>query len=491
VVDSNQGQERTWSAKLERLLWVWWALAAWVAFAALFAFPLYKRVLVGYLPVFVGVAVALGTKHLPRNFLLRINSILYETQTKRWLAAVCVGAVLVRIPSIIFPSVPHTDHRTYYKLAIQLATGHGYGHSLLYPPGQPAWLAIWVYFFGNSLHTLIAVQCSLYIAAILLLYYSLHTWSEAAARWGCLTIAFFPSIVAYSGTLGHEGTSVFSNVALLALFLFAVGAKGWQKPVLWSSLGATAALAAFVHPTFLVLPAVLAIVLFLVMRNPLGLIWRVALVGLAMAVVIFPWSLRNYRMYGQFVPISTNFGSVLLSSNSPVSDGLYMNTDPIGADLNPIDQDRFQKKLAFAAIRNDPGLFLKRVVKRLVFMWGTDTSVLDFVLGDNPPTGITRLRAILSVMIQAFWAWFVTAWCISTTVKRPWTFRHPPFEIWAACWLGLTWVLHSVVEPHSRHHLPLVALMGLVFLPVYWSWVTSSLSAVATLSSENTVLVDS
>jgi hypothetical protein len=229
-------------------------------------------------------------------------------------------------------------------------------------------------------------------------------------------------------------------------------------------------------------------VLWFVIRNPLGLIWRVALAGSAMAVVIFPWALRNYRMYGQVSLISTNFGSVLLSSNSPASDGLYMNTDPIGANLNPIDQDRLQKSLALTAIRSDPGTFLERVVKRLVFMWGTDTSILDFVLGDNPPTGITRLRAVLSAVIQVFWAWFVVTWCISTTVNRPWRFHHPPFEIWVACWLGLTWVLHSIVEPHSRHHLPLVPLMGLVLLPVYWSWLTGNPPAATEVSSEHAAL---
>jgi hypothetical protein len=460
-----------WTAKLECLLWIWWALAAWVALAAVLAFPLYKRIPVGYLPVFVGLVIALGLGHLPRPLLRHLRSLLYGGNSRGWLTVVCFTGILVRLPVIIYPSVPHTDHRTYYKLAIQLASGAGYGNSILYPPGQPGWLSLWVRVFGASLHSLVAVQCGLCVASILLLYYSLRPYSEAAARWGCLIIAFLPSIVLYSGTLGHETTSVFSNIALLSLFLFATKARGWRGFTAWIVLGCAAAFAAFVHPTFLVLPVVLGFALLFVATSPAGLFWRVAAATFAMAAAIFPWSLRNYKLYGEFSVISTNFGSVLLSSNSPASDGLYMNTDPIGANLSPIEQDRFQKHLALAAIRNDPWTFSKRVVKRLVFMWGTDTSVLDFVLGDNAPAGITPLRAFLSAVIQVFWAWFVLAWCISTVTRPPWKFRHASFEIWAACWVGVIWVLHSVVEPHSRHHLPVLPFIGLVALPAYWSWV--------------------
>ena len=459
------------SSAAGQLLWCWWTLACYLTLFALIAFPFYKGILLGLFPVAAGALVAVSPKFIPRGWRRYLAAGFSRMVSRKWLLTVALLGFLVRVPLIIFPAIPHSDHRTYYDLGIQLASGLGYGDSILYPPGQPAWLALCIFLLGKNIHVLVFVENLLYVLAILVIYFSIRRHSETAARWGSLIVAFFPSLVIYSGTLGHENTSVFTNVGVMALFLIAASAQGSSKIGNWIVLGLFVGLAAFIRPVFLATPVVLSLVLW-IWGKQINLIIRWVLITIAaMAVVISPWVIRNYEMFGQFTLISTNFGSVLLSANAAKSDGIYMNTDPIGAELNPIAQDHYQRRLAIEAIWSHKSVFMQRMVKRLVFMWGTDTSILDFYLGDNPESGITVLRATLSMLIQSAWSWFVVAWVVAATKRPPWRRQHELFEIWCACWIGLVWVLHLIVEPHSRHHLIYIPMLAIVFLPDYWTWV--------------------
>jgi hypothetical protein len=459
--------------KAEVALWVWWAVCSWLGFASLFAFPLYKKMPVGLVPVLLGIGLGIGLKYLPARHIRSLTSMVYGGSSRSWVTAVCVLAALLRLPVVFFPSVPHSDHMTYYRLAIRLASGLGYGESLEYPPGQSAWLSVWVRLFGSNLRLLAAVQSTLMVLSVPLLYYAVARYSEKGARWGCLVVACLPSLVLWSGTLGYETTSVFAYVALLSLYLLARRTAGWREVVAWATLGCGAALAAYVHPTFLSLPVLLGLVLWLQGASLRHLLARVIIVAAAMGAVLAPWTIRNYHKFGGICLVSANLGSVLLSSNHPASDALYYDAGPsiygtVGAD--PIARDHIRMRLALKAIRDYPGKFLVRVVKRQVFMWGTDTSVLDCVLGDDPPRGGIRVRDALRFVLQVFWAWFVCAWSIATLRGVPWRSSHLDFEILAVSCVALIWVVHLVLEPLSRHHLDLLPLMGSVFLPSYWAW---------------------
>jgi hypothetical protein len=50
----------------------------------------------------------------------------------------------------------------------------------------------------------------------------------------------------------------------------------------------------------------------------------VNLVAVIMAfAVVAPWSIRNYRVFDAFVPISTNGGGVFYLANNPLATGHY------------------------------------------------------------------------------------------------------------------------------------------------------------------------
>jgi len=457
-------------AVLEGVLWRWWAFASGLAVASLLAFPIVKGMPIGLVPVVLGIGIAIGLKYLPARPMHFLSGMICGSSGRTWVIRVCVLAALLRLPVILFPSVPVSDHLAFYGLATRLASGQGYGPKLLYPPGQPAWLAVWIFLFRDNLRILAAVQSALIVLSIPLLYQAVKPYSEKAARWGCLVIACFPSLILWSGTLGYETTTLFFYVGLLSLYLLALRATGWWEILAWGIVGCAAALAAYVHPTFLSFPLLLVFILWLNNERLRRILLRVAIVAAFMAVLIAPWTVRNYRKYGEVCLISANFGRVLLSANHPNSDGIFYHTADIGADLNPIAKDRFQRDLALKAIRDNPPRFFALAVKKVVYLWGTDTSVLDFVLG-MPPRGGLGTKMFLSAVLNVVWGWFVCAWCIGATRGAPWRLPHNRVEVWSAGWIALLWAVHVVMEPQSRHHLPLLPLMALISLPAYWTWV--------------------
>jgi len=463
---------------LRTLILVWWALAGTLALSALFIFPVMKGVMAGLLPVIVGVVAAISLRLVPVHWKTRSTERLAAIPDRLWLAGVCLLAFLLRLPGILSPALPTNDGDTFAYLADakSLAAGNGIPN-ILFPPGQAAWLALWVSRFGDNLQVLALAQTILTLGAIVILYAVLKNRTIVAARWGTLVIAAMPSLVLFSSTLGHETTDMFSQVAILATYLLGIQRERTRGSVLiWPLLGVIAGLAALVHPTFLVVPILVGFNLWLMRVPLLRCLTPVLLTGLAAAMVVLPWSLRNYRHYGHFSAISANFGRTLLEANQSGSLGVYSNISSfISTEPNPVLQDRMAFKEALRVIHSDPLRFFYLCGRRTIYMWGTDTSMLEFVLGD-PPHGGTVRKALLSVVIQTFWAWLVCAWCLSGWISLR-SKSLSPEDLWCVTSIGVIWLVHGfLVEGLSRHHLSLIPLIAVTVLPSYLAWVRSSRS---------------
>jgi hypothetical protein len=113
-----------------------------------------------------------------------------------------------------------------------------------------------------------------------------------------------------------------------------------------------------------------------------------AVMGLVAALVIAPWTARNYRATGHFVPVSLQFGAALFLGTSPAAEysidrlerGLTNGWDnppdfarlyPQGTD--PIAVDREAARQAAAYIRQDPGQFARLAWRKMRVFWGSYT----------------------------------------------------------------------------------------------------------------------
>lgn len=451
----------------------WWLLAGTATLAALIAFPVYKGVWAGLVPVAIGLLLAAAPLGMGRRIFARVTSILYAPGKWRWLLGVLLFGVIVRLPGVAFPPTPVSDHALYLSTGESVAAGGGFGDSITFPPGPSAVVAFAIWLFGKDIHVLTAFQSSLGLMTVVILYLGLRKYSEEAARWGSLAAALWPSIVLWNGTFGYE---TLDGLLFVAIFLLVSPARVDGR-IPWGTLlfaGALVGAQALVHPTGPAIPFLAGLTWWLQGNTARRALAGFAIMFVAMAAVISPWAVRNYEKFHEFCPISANFGNVLLSANDPRSDGIYFSGIPSLPTSKPCERDRLRTRQALATMAADPARAALLVVKRIAFMWGTDTSGLGYVVGDvdgAPPRGGKLVKALLSFIVQVSWAWLGLAWCLTVWRRGDQRLTEPVDWTLPLLWIALLWILHAFVEPNSRHHLPIVPLLAAIVLPSYWALV--------------------
>jgi 4-amino-4-deoxy-L-arabinose transferase-like glycosyltransferase len=463
------------------------SLFAFMALLSLILYPFYKHRYAGLLAVALGGAVAF----LPGARPVAIRGIaarLMALPVRSWLVALIGVGLIVRLPMVFLAPDPQSDFLIYLRSAQRMAAGSGYGDYIFYPPGQAAWLSVWVGLFGANIHLLAAIQCLTSLLTILIVYAGFARYSRSSAMWASAAAALYPSIVIWSGTLGHETLVILLSAIIVWLLgrasesmtirpRAAIPAAFW-----WMLCGVAVGLVSLVRPTFVAAPVVMALALWLSRHS----VWRSGLAGLVILVsgllVIAPWTWRNYQHFHKFALISTNFGVTLLSSNHPDSDGIWMETMDIGKQLDPVSQDKLQMRMARQSIAANPGLFVRRTVKRVVYMWGGETSIPDAALGDEQAANL-KIRQGLRVIVQIAWASFVVACCLGLSRFRLCLNEHAAPVAWSLLWAGFLFCIHAVLEPAARHHMALIPFLAAAYLPAYGAWLTRSPAIVQDLAA--------
>ncbi|HEX5183936.1 MAG TPA: hypothetical protein VFW19_12395 [Allosphingosinicella sp.] len=307
---------------------------------------------------------------------------------RRWvvpaLFALALGLRLLLI--LLVPQPPASDGAFYFDRALGLVHGEGYsegGHpTAFWPVGYPGLLAATMLVFGPSLlgPMLLNLAAAAAILWLILWFGRNVAGGEAAARIAGLLYALYPAHIAYAGAVMSE-TSY--TALVMAAFALLVGRPRDVRFLLLSGLLFGAA--TLVRPQTMLFPAGAIAALLIV--GSVG--WRDAaraaiLVHLALAAVMLPWSLRNEKMLGQFVPVSTNGGVALLTgaNDEATGDHFEWQDSPLWrASGIPYDQrivrqvelDRRFKAMAKDWIRAHPGRWAALGVRKSVMLWRKDS----------------------------------------------------------------------------------------------------------------------
>jgi hypothetical protein len=129
--------------------------------------------------------------------------------------------------------------------------------------------------------------------------------------------------------------------------------------------------------SLVVIPLILGIA---VLREPVNLrqigidIGKCVTVSLTAALVIFPWSYRNYRVFGEWVLVSTNGGLVMLSGNNPSARGDYTYDDPLVTSIarsvaTQVAVDKEARQRAMSWIKDNPSHFIALLPLKLFRLW--------------------------------------------------------------------------------------------------------------------------
>jgi hypothetical protein len=277
----------------------------------------------------------------------------------------------------------------------------------------------------------------------------------------------FPNQIAYVPLMSVE---IFFECLLLLGFTIMIT----QSVRALLASGVVFGIAALTKTQALLLPAVLAIPLFKCGIRP----WlrTVVLTGLVMTAAILPWTIRNYLVFGAFVPVSTNGGYTLLTGNNPSAKGRYTWDDPSVADLSkdPHDQvamDRVARDRAWAWIAANPASFIRLIPLKVWRLWAGDGEAeWLYESGYAGYNAHALLFRTVRVVNQLYYLLIIAL--AAASVPMMWR-RRASLPLW--CWSGWAVVgyftaVTTVFSGQSRFHF---ALMPFVALYAAWAWHTA------------------
>lgn len=368
-------------------------------------------------------------------------------------------------------AVPASDAAWYYDRAMEMISGAGYaidGNPTAYwPVGYPAFLAGLAALFGPSPLAGMIANVAL-SGGIVLLGYRLAlalSGSQIVARLALLLLALYPNHIAYSSLLLTEMLFV---ALLLGGLLLVV--RTLRRPGVLASLGAGVlfGLAGLVKSQALLLPGIAMAALLLPEWRRLSwrkFPWRMALgrgaaLHLAMALVLLPWSIRNYELFGRFGILSNNGGINLLIGNNPEATGAYYLNDRIEALYNGAPDEALRNEragdAALAYMAAHPAEAVARLPRKFWYLYRADAEGFSLNSVGLPPgsQGAIRVIGVLKILSQLWYAGLICGG-IGYLVLR-WKGRPGPVS---GELLPLAIVLYFTVIPllffgNGRFHLP-------------------------------------
>jgi 4-amino-4-deoxy-L-arabinose transferase-like glycosyltransferase len=272
------------------------------------------------------------------------------------------------------------------------------------------------------------------------------TFGERVARWSAYAWALNPWVWYWS--IHWIWDTTFTPLVLALLFWLALELEDWPAVRGWILFGALYGVGALANPTMLAfLPFCGLWIWWRRSRHGLPSLAGVLLASLTFFLVLSPWLIRNYEVFGRFVFLRDDFGLQFRLGNGPSADGMLMPY--LQPNLNKLELENFQrmgelayadrcKRMAFDWVRAHPARFAVISLKRFFYYWN----------GVPQPTGS---RLPVDFRTSAFLATSVLAmWGLVRALRQK---RH---RAWLFAGLILTYpTVYYFVYPHARYRHPI------------------------------------
>lgn len=362
------------------------------------------------------------------------------------------------------------------RVARSMVLGNGFASPLTGDTGPTAWLppvytsllaAVFKILGIYSAQSAIAILTlnSLFstITIIPLVVIAQEIFDGRVARWAAWGWSLFPLgiFIPVTKIWGEPLDALLMAVVLLMSLRMA----GTSSSSYWFSGGMLVGLAALTNPnTMAVIPGLWGWSCLRLKRR--GRTWRnpLAIGTLGLVIVIAPWFMRNYAVFGQFLPFRSNFWlEVYIANNSrtpvmlvdwhahPASSPIEMSEYRRLGELSYMSAKR-QQSLSF--IRNHPGTFLLLTARRFLFVWTGFWSSDPRYLASEP------LQIPLIFFNTAFSILIVMGMAMAWRARRPELF---PFVVLVVCQPAVYYLTHPAIE--YRHAIdPAMVLLGVAGL---------------------------
>ena len=338
---------------------------------------------------------------------------------KRYILAILILAVALRIyGAISHPTEPTSDAGDYHRLAIGLVQGHGFvnaaGASTAWrPPAYPVFLAGIYLVAGVDVLRATSVQTllgGLTVLALIALGLLILDWRSALIA-GTLA-AVYPAFVWLPRLLLSENLSLF----LLLVSLCAIVLYLRTSRLVWIIVFAVlCAVNTLVRGANLFLPVAVTLgVIFIRWRNR-SLNWHelvapLLVMGVVFVLTMLPWTVRNYRVFHQLIPVGTQDGITLYASYWPPQQNgkriwgtLPGNEDPaVRAASRAGDEaatSKYLVQLTLERLRAEPSIFFRLIPSKLIsLLVPFDWEVFPHATGTTRSLNLGYLLTLLPVL---------------------------------------------------------------------------------------------
>jgi 4-amino-4-deoxy-L-arabinose transferase-like glycosyltransferase len=401
---------------------------------------------------------------------------------------IVVVAFVVRM-AVYYPfslknEVPMASDRVPYgaetgAVAAAIAEGRGFSSPLpMMRTGATAWLApvypyvlagIFILFgvysyLSNVVIHIFDITCSAFtcwpIAAMATRAFGKKTGTAAAWLWVFLpTAIFYPVVWVWDTAL--------TGLWMAILIAAALQLRGSDRTSWWIGYGALWSAGAMINPSLISVLPFVALWALWPTRKQLRLAFKLAsAAGLVFALGVVPWTVRNYTVFHQFIPLRSNFGLELWLGNNPsVPDSWTPWLHPTNDQTEAIKYVRMtevpymaeKEREALAFIRSHPVDTARFILHRFADHWlGVSDTPADFW-----PTAPWYLRIVLiNNCMFALLAW--TGALLACRTRNP-----------AAYPLGMVMLIFPVAfyltHTSLRYRLPMEPIMQVLaaFAVVY------------------------
>ncbi len=304
---------------------------------------------------------------------------LFDLPRSRWMLLIlCLSFAVRLLWAGVSPAQPASDAKYYTDAGLAIANGEGFlnrGKPTAYwPVGYPAFLGGIYALFGYSVELVKVVHAALGAATVLMVFLVAGPiFGEATARLGSLLLALSLNNISYSAVLFSEVP--FTFLFYLSLFHMMLLRQGRRAPWVYLGAGIPLALACYIRPLPLLLP-ILAFA-FDVWRS--RRLWPplkdFVVVAVIMTLVILPWTIRNWHLFGRVVLISTNGGINFVMGFNPEADGRYQEVRSPRLEQPDLDDARIEQ-IAYEEgkqfIREHPGQAAMLMMKKVFWLLYAD-----------------------------------------------------------------------------------------------------------------------
>ncbi|HEU4329209.1 MAG TPA: glycosyltransferase family 39 protein [Roseiflexaceae bacterium] len=356
---------------------------------------------------------------------------------------------------------PANDEIEYVTVARDLLAGRGWQlyerFEWLRGPGYPLFLAGSLWLAGGDLHRAALPGLLLSVANVYLGY---RLALRLAGRSAALLAALLAAVLWTSATFASLYMAETLWVFLFTGGLLALLGVDDRPRVAWGRLalaGALLGLATLTRSiTLLFLPLA---GLWLLARplagglpagRPLASALRrwplVAAFALCAALVIAPWTLRNYLAYGRLIPVETGLAYNVWVFNEPREDIDTISNTLIGIP-NPAERSDYAMQKGLARLREDPAILLRKLWPNWIYLWRVkpiqDRFLQTFYYAD------VQLPLFVAALVfdDALYLLIALA-AVAGLLRRPGS-ADPARR--AARWLCLVWLAYTVATVLLTH----------------------------------------